>query len=446
MDFGKQMKFQFFYTKLSLGGVETFIVRLANWLVQNGSEVRILLIERGDLDESLDSRVNLRYIGSKWRAFSPIGNTKFCRQIPRDVHAVCAFDPLSFVMATSICRILPITKPFFLGVYHPRIYCFSQRFSVIETIRRLLLESYVKPESLVFMNQACLRAHESCLRLPLTESMVLPVALPTITPRTVKPVPGKIVSVGRLQPFKSYNLYMIDIVNQLVKKGMHNLSWHVYGYGMLEDEMREKVRRFGLQDHIFLHGAVTYADFRSVVEDAHLFIGMGTSLIEAGMIGVPGVPAIDSAGPVSYGYTHDLNGYDVGEQSNVSPNQSVMELIEKIYQMTEENYKYVEAKTIEHCNRFGIKYVGPEFLRSIDALGMLCKPSRYETALIWMHFVVLTLILCRDIIHGGFVNLAKWTLPRRFIPWARRLNRAWLGRRGFDELARHCKQETKSGS
>ncbi|NCU38945.1 glycosyltransferase, partial [Candidatus Saccharibacteria bacterium] len=51
---------------------------------------------------------------------------------------------------------------------HPRIYCFSQRFSVIETIRRLLLESYVKPESLVFMNQACLRAHESCLRLPLT--------------------------------------------------------------------------------------------------------------------------------------------------------------------------------------------------------------------------------------------------------------------------------------
>ncbi|MCB0055835.1 MAG: glycosyltransferase, partial [Caldilineaceae bacterium] len=333
------MKFLFFYSRLSLGGVETFIVRLSNWLIENGNQVCLVLIEASELDSQLHEDVQVFYFQTILRTFSPILHSSIRNALSPEIDAVCAFDPESFAMAAKTCHALSINKPYFYGVYHPRVLCPPWGGRWIGGVRRNLLRHYGSSSSLVFMNESCRRAQQACLGLSLAESKILPVAMPTTVPRLVRPVPRKIVSVGRLVPFKSYNLYMIDIVGQLVQKGVKNLTWHVYGDGMLRDEMQERINERGLQRNVFLHGSVPYSEFRTVVEDASVFVGMGTSLIEAGMIGVPGIPAIDSAGPMTYGYTHHLETYDVGEHLGRPPDRSVADLIEDLFQMPEEEYK-----------------------------------------------------------------------------------------------------------
>src|SRR5690606_16390596 len=114
----------------------------------------------------------------------------------------------------------------------------------------------------------------------------LPVDSDHFIPADRRPIWGKIVSIGRLSEMKEYNFYMIEVVAELIRRG-YDVTWTVYGAGEFEEVMRTMIRERNLEGVIALAGPMPYERCRQVLSDAYVFVGMGTTIVEAAMFGVP---------------------------------------------------------------------------------------------------------------------------------------------------------------
>ncbi|MCF8002804.1 MAG: glycosyltransferase [Chromatiaceae bacterium] len=421
------MKYLFVYSCLSVGGVETLIVRLSSWLSENGHNVTIILSRHGELDKLLDSRVGIYY-------FNITNAQKHIYALEDDpFDAVCCFDPSSMMEAAFLIDKLDYPHRFFVGIYHPRIFFFLKKDSPLSILRRRFLEKFIPNASLAFMNEACRLSHQSYLDSSLEGSFLMPLAVKSIKQRKCAITRKKIVSIGRLTPFKTYNLYLIEIVSELIKNGHKEITWHVYGDGPLEEQMQLSIRRYNLDRHIFLHGRLPYENFSESISDAHLFVGMGSSLIEAGMLGIPGIPAIDSAGPYSYGYTYNLNGYDVGEFRNRLPQVPVYNLIENVFNMTNAEYQAEGERTRLHCERFSITSVGTSFVKKTGELGVLGPLPFNAKFYLFVYVVISQMLYKKRMAFGLFLQSLKTMLPHPYLKILQRANRKVLARSAMSE-------------
>jgi glycosyltransferase involved in cell wall biosynthesis len=142
-----------------------------------------------------------------------------------------------------------------------------------------------------------------------------------------KPVHGKIVSVGRLDKMKSYNIYMVDVVKDLLQRG-YKVSYDIYGEGPLREEIEEKIRISKLEKHIHLRGQMDYRETEITLSDAFVFVGMGTASIEASMCGVPSIVAIaDATEPLTYGFLQDLPFGSCGEMLDRRPTLHISDIL-----------------------------------------------------------------------------------------------------------------------
>lgn len=356
-------KFLIFYPALGLGGVETYLLRKVRWLADNGFSIFLILQWRAKLDSSLDPMVRVHYMKPGFFPVSEAFNigvkltaddTVFCPDPPSLMFAY------RYAAALAGCRLL-------LGVYHPRILRINETDPLPQKFARYAVYKTVLENSFVFMNESCLIYFEKEFNKPFPLDSIVPVGIFDQGRRSTKGIKNKIVSVGRLTDFKKYNISMVNVVKELVDDGF-DVSWHVYGDGALRSEMEVLISRFGLQKYIFLHGEIDYSRFVAVVDEARIFVGMGTALVEAGLRGVPTVVALDNEYRKTYGFMYNLDGYDVGEKGIKIPEFDIGDSIRKLLVMSDGDYQAEENKTREHCLRFSMDNSCKLFIkRSTDA-------------------------------------------------------------------------------
>jgi Glycosyl transferases group 1 len=216
---------------------------------------------------------------------------------------------------------------------------------------------------------------------------------------------------------------MLEVIRDLVDEGVENISWHVYGDGPLASEMKRDIVSLKLEAHVFMHGSVAYEKIHDALSDAFVFIGMGTSLIEAGLFGIPGIPAIDSCGPQSYGYTYNLNGYSVGENTGDNPDKPIASLLRKLINLSEPDYRLEQEKTRAHCLRFSMDVVGKNFVEYSDELGIFPEQTFKVRLYIYTHYIAYLLRVAPKEINDYMVVHLKKYAPRRILPFLRRLNK-----------------------
>jgi hypothetical protein len=167
-------------------------------------------------------------------------------------------------------------------------------------------------------------------------------------PASRKPQWGKIVSVGRLAPAKDYNFYMIDVVKELKARG-HKVEWCVYGEGEYEPEMRRRIRQEGLESTISIRGIAPYHQFWQVLSDAHVFVGMGTAILEASWFRVPNVYAnpYDRVG-LTYGPVYRIPEGSIVPALTSPPTIKVVDEIDRILRLNSAQYKAEEELVYRH--------------------------------------------------------------------------------------------------
>ncbi len=272
---------------------------------------------------------------------------------------------------------------FIMGVYHPRAYYNSTYLgpSPDTRIYRSLFR-IIPSENIVFMNEIVKREHENYFKLKFTNSPIIPLPIKLENKlRDFKNVNRKkIVSVGRLENSKKYVIAMMEVIVQLTDEG-HDYKFYIYGHGQLKDFIINYIKSKNIGHNIFFMGVLEYKNLYAVLQDAFMFVGTGTALIEASSMGIPSLQAIDSEKRlVSYGFFDTLKGLSLGEINEDLPLINMKSSIKELAQKNAREYYELSLAHISRANIFNIDEVIKQYYSFINNASVIVdiKLSAYK--------------------------------------------------------------------
>lgn len=331
------------------GGVETLAIRKVNYLKQSGHlPVLIMLFPWKDSGfyAALSKDVPVFYLCNPfhWRKLIDV---KF--------EALYTFEIIGSLIGNifSFFKIIN-RKKHCIGVYHPLEYCWSaQPHTKAESVTKEFFLSLAS-KNICFMNESNKQRHEHRLEKLYSNSPVIPLGINLDRWAKVMrtPIKFKILSVGRLETFKTYNTYAIEAVDQLIKDGF-DVHYEIYGDGVLKDAIIDKANSYNLSDKISLKGPIPYSLLNTVFCDAYVFIGCGTALVEAAAAGIPSLIGIESyPDSITYGLFSESQGANVGEIVNGHPKFTFYSQLRKIFEMTQQEYQTESDKERARSQEF----------------------------------------------------------------------------------------------
>lgn len=349
------------------GGIETTLARLAKAAAERDWTVHALLTRRSgtDLEDRLLQHARISIVPCDYRfatnalkglASSVLANTDVC------------FAPTGDgLLVTGMFQriVAPRSRPV-AGVYHPLEYgspavrkVFDERLALREMLR-------LPAANRIFMNRNVARSHASRVGLEFLDSRIVPVPMdvPPLTPGS--PTVGRIVSIGRLVDFKPYPLAVLRILPGLLRDFPY-LRYDIFGDGPLRVVIDRKISELGLVDHAATHGTIPYHRVASELETAHVFVGMGLSLVEAAARGVPSIAAVVSERqPLSYGFFHEHSGADVGERLDAAPTRSMASDLREALSWEATEFELVRRASRARALSFSAPAVLPRLLDILD--------------------------------------------------------------------------------
>ncbi len=368
-----------------LGGVETLLARMSDWLIHQGHTVTILT-KRKDIPGNLFSpEVRIVPLGGHYRLlFYPAT----CSYVVSK-YQLPAFDVIKSVTLTTsfvasvLANQMPGPVKVIAGMYGPHEYSRHNRkkpYAIRELVYLENMLNNISPSSrvacfgdLIKEMQDSFGSQQSALYWP------LPIRdIPDSLPER-RPLRGRIVSIGRLAPMKEYNLYMIDVVEALLKRG-HDVCYHIYGDGPLEGQMKELIASRQLGSRVILHGRLDYDRIAEVLKDACAFVGMGTAVIEAAQLGVPNLVAVpyDTTG-VTYGPIYDFPTECIDQQTTLMqvPRKVVLDELTALLELSPEAYQAECRRVFDHARFWSLETRMKEFMRIVEAAPYFQKRRFY---------------------------------------------------------------------
>lgn len=342
------------YDQLYIGGIETLIVRTSKWLIDHGYDVKLILRDKGTLFESLDNDVQVRVYGNWFELlFTPfLANIIFRGSFFQGEHIVYTFRPEGLWIASVLAKVKKKEIKVLNCVYHPFEFFMKGQEHYQTKFYSQLLQSKFPSKNLAFMNLPCKRSHEQFFKKAFDNAFIFPLPVTGHSVQAMKrnPVKYKLVSIGNFKSFKSYNTYMVDVVDQLIQDGFP-IQYDIYGEGEMRAEIEDRIKKKNLSQYIHLKGQVDYKNFRDVLTDSFLFIGMGTAAVEAALCKLPTIVATCDLA-TSYGYMYNMPGFAVGEQIDGLKEFQVEYLIRRVFSLSKKEYDDEALLNYNHALRF----------------------------------------------------------------------------------------------
>jgi hypothetical protein len=368
-----------------LGGIETLMGRMSRWLLEQGHQVTILTSSDEHWRDVVPKEARCLALGEKF------GGLKYHFHAGRLLKelgvpapdVIKSFNVKSAWIASQIATRINNGCKVIAGIYNPNVFTVECPPSSLAFWRRdgLYLRNFlnnIPTNARLFCDVSQIEELQATHQ---QEGLLWPLPIDTrhFLPATRKAKWGKIVSVGRVSPMKEYNLYMIDVVKELIRRG-RNVTWSVYGEGPYEPEMRRRIKQEGLESVISMEGTVPYERFWQVLQDACVFVGMGTSILEASLFRVPNVVACgyDREG-VTYGPLHRLPQGSIGQLTTCPPRLKVVDEIERILGFNDAEYAAEQEAVYRHVQVHTMEQSMTRFLelvREADPIKLL-KPTLY---------------------------------------------------------------------
>lgn len=378
--------------QLNVGGIAVLIARVSRLLLRDGWKVTLIVrVAVPGAKAMLPEGLVLHELGVRFkRMYFPGYAVRLAHNLGFDgVDLVYATGVVASWLGTILSTFLPKHPRLLCAAYTETEYCYPSSRSLLNYGAFLRCENFDRnlPDSAkLFQSEVVRGNHSRSLGRDLHESCVAVVPVDAAFSERVKRAPDRhrIVSVGRLVRGKSYNLYMIEVVQRLRAKG-HPVRWDVYGTGELEAEMRSRIRNMALDSVIHLHGHLHHEDTPEIMSKAGMFVGGGTAIIEAAFCHVPGVPGIShSKTEETYGYVYDLPFGTFGEELSGRATQPTTDLLERLLLLPEAEYLAEMEKTRRYVQPFALDEVYQQLLRCFEKAEP-CKASYWRFAAYNLH-------------------------------------------------------------
>ena len=407
----------FIYRGLQVGGIETFYCRLAESYDRKEFKFRFLLLcEPHECDVELLARlrksaqVNFysEYVIAPLKVIAAklpiplkmlIGRSSLaCKELVDDVEFVHATEGLGILLAQEIFGSIEKNIKINVGFYHQKEFSWGRggKLPYFERINRKLLKS-LNSKNLAFFNEGVAVTVCGETGHDLSQVNVFPLGINVVQGKYKESFSEnrklKIISIGRLTNFKTYNFWMIDVVEKLASRG-YDVTYDVYGRGDIEEQVNEKVRASNAP--VFLKGTLKYSEFSRIVPEYDLFVGSGTAIIEASALGVPAIVGIESIlQPETYGYFSDIPGFTYNELGLDIPLVDVGQLIEEFSILSEVAKFELGAKHQQKAELFSMERCVLNFMHLFNVTESLSITSSSYSWLGYRVSYIVTSILSK---------------------------------------------------
>ncbi|EAW28585.1 hypothetical protein ATW7_18255 [Alteromonadales bacterium TW-7] len=380
----------FIYGALPVGGIETFFMRMAKERHRLGLHTSILLLSLphesnpGLLNEMKkyanvifpdDIFLNLGKFTRRLPLLVPV-KKRALERILENVDQIHASDGMHALVGYRLSNILNKNIVVTVGFYHYIKFLWGgDNVAWHEKVNRKFIFDFLPEKSLLFFSEGNRRLYIKHKRKKLTGANTF--RLGVIDKKDIKvsgevKLPIKIVAIGRLVDFKTYNFYMIKVLKNLKTKGF-NVQFDIYGDGPLKAQIADEINKAGLSESIHLKGTLDYLKFDETVSNYNLFIGSGTAIIQAAALGLPSIVGVENVIEAeTYGYFSDVNQYEYNLKGLDLEMISVETIIEDYINMNTQQRKTLISSHLECIDSF----TNESCQKSMDELKYITMPAK----------------------------------------------------------------------
>ena len=181
----------------------------------------------------------------------------------------------------------------------------------------------------------------------------------------------RIVCIGRLVDFKTYNESIIINFKKLLEKDPRFVC-DIYGFGVEEKRLKELVIELELTEVIRFKGKLNVDDIPTVLSGAFVSMGGGIINIQSSSLGIPSIVCVDSnpnfTSPGYYAdvlkdYYLDLSLYSDKELYNIT------DIIDQLLSKDFSEYEVLCERHVSRTEKLNIKQNYKDFL------GILSEPK-----------------------------------------------------------------------
>lgn len=175
------------------------------------------------------------------------------------------------------------------------------------------------------MNEACLVAHRRNYGYKLDNAVVVPLPMTVADGARASRESSriKVLTVARLVPMKGYVEGLILVIARALREDGLDIELQVVGAGPLMARLKWVALREGIAERVNFIGSVAYADLPRYYRDTDIYVGMGTTVLEAASHGVPALIAeaytMEFRSP---GRFSEQVGFELGEPDQGMPSPS----------------------------------------------------------------------------------------------------------------------------
>lgn len=361
------LRITFIVGQAAVGGIETYCLRMCRELHRRGHQLDVWFVKpRGNkaLADEFRAVARVRFLSR----IMPVPVLALAPPIPADCDLVFTTGRLSLIFGALAMR-PKVCPPLVAGVFSQWEYA-----GVVDDYKSQISQKILDQigwRNLVFCTEGCRTFHLKALGDRINAALVSPllVQLPQSNlprPKRRKTEPLRIVSVGSFTPFKTYNFTLPAVLAELRNAGIA-IEWMIFGDGVERPRIERAIAEAGVADIIKLAGPLDYAHFADEVSAADLYIGAGTTLIEASALGVPSLVALDdNPEATSPGFFADREGIFTSDQAEGDTLRSFGDLIRHFAGMTNEGHAALSERSKTRARAYSIETAEQEVGKIIN--------------------------------------------------------------------------------
>lgn len=344
------MDYMFVYRNIVVGGCEFLIEKLGREILKDDKNNVIIYFET--IDEIMYSR---------------FVRNGFCLKQVKDDFYKFEFKNINIITFTLKDYIIFSSNKLnnlktVLYVVHPYIFNIAnKRNFILKLFVKMLLKTFVlksiKNKSIFFMDKETVRSNLEYFfsKNIVTDAMIvnLPIDLvenkeEILNKRAKTKNYIKILSIARAEfPFKGY---LIGLVDFLCKNSKENIKLTIISYGEGFKILKQKIESLpiNVKQKIHLYGKTDYDKLNDFLNDSNLYIGMGTTVLDAANRGIITIPI--------KAYTYDLiadkffHEMFIDESHNKTKNRTFQDLFNEFIRIENDDYLTLSYENIKIVN------------------------------------------------------------------------------------------------
>lgn len=376
-------KILFFYSSLKIGGIETFFTRLAKESKNLNTHLSFIFYTK-NIDEELIIELNKYSKVTYLVDFCKINNFYF-NKIPPFIKPIFFYnnkklkkylssfnhihipDLNSLIIFSGLCILLKIKSiKISLGIYHNQEYIFNKNRIYQKILFRYL--NNIPEINWIFFNEAIRENYKNYFSKTFKRNSVIPIGYFFNNDLVHGNINGPIITISRFTKWKTYLYSILFVIKELKDEGIYR-KCIFFGEGEIKKDLENLINDLKLNDLIQLNGNIKQQEFNNKIKGCSIFIGTGTSILEAAANGIPCLIGIENEPKencFTYGLIGNIKGFAYQEQGL---NLKKLNLKDEILNILNTNdYQELAKKSISYSSKFKIQNSLNGFLKKTNQI------------------------------------------------------------------------------